>query len=250
MSCFFLHVAIHPHQAVRSQTVHIQLEKENNSYGFTIRGGYNEDKLKSRPLIVTNIRAGGPSDREGTLKIGDRIVAINGINLLNATLQDAYYIIKQCKGLTLFLVEYDSAIVDSIKNSNGPLLIEIEKSPGSSIGIKLMLAKSSSSSSSSQTNKAPQILVESVKQASIADRCGAIYVGDQILSIDDVSFEHVTLAEANQILKNCVGEFTRVEILPLSQMQQQPGQNAKQQQQSNQKSMFCKYSTFKKIRKN
>jgi len=43
-------------------------------------------------------------------------------------------------------------------------------------------------------------------------------VGDQILSIDDVSFEHVTLAEANQILKNCVGEFSRVEILPLSQM--------------------------------
>ena len=63
-----------------------------------------------------------------------------------------------------------------------------------------------------------QILVESVKPASIADRCGAIYVGDQILSIDDVSFEHVTLAEANQILKNCVGEFSRVEILPLSQM--------------------------------
>ena len=49
-------------------------------------------------------------------------------------------------------------------------------------------------------------------------RCGAIFVGDQILSIDDTSFEHVTLAEANQILKNCVGEFSRVEILPLSQI--------------------------------
>lgn len=137
-------------------------------------------------------------------------MAINGINVVNATLQDTYNIIKQCKGMTLFLVEYDSAIVDSIKNSNGPLLIEIEKSPGSSIGIKLTL------------NKMPhgknQILVESVKSASIADRCGAIYVGDQILSIDDVSFEHVSLAEANQILKNCVGEFSRVEILPLSQM--------------------------------
>ncbi|CAF0768747.1 unnamed protein product [Brachionus calyciflorus] len=201
---------IHPHHAVRSNTVHIQLEKENNSYGFTIRGGYNEDQIKSRPLIVTNIRAGGPSDREGTLKIGDRILAINGINVVNATLQDAYYILKQCKGLTLFLVEYDSAIVDSIKNSNGPLLIEIEKSPGSAIGIKLCVGKS--------LNGKNQILVESVKPASIADRCGAIYVGDQILSIDDVSFEHVTLAEANQILKNCVGEFSRVEILPLSQM--------------------------------
>ena len=90
-------------------------------------------------------------------------------------------------------------------------MIEIEKSPGSSIGIKLTSTKSA-------INGKNQILVESVKPASIADRCGAIYVGDQILSIDDVSFEHVTLAEANQILKNCVGEFSRVEILPLSQM--------------------------------
>lgn len=104
-------IAIHPHHAVRSQTVHIQLEKENSSYGFTLRGGFNDDKLKARPLIVTNIRAGGSADREGTLKIGDRIIAINGINILNANLQDAYSIIKQCKGLTLFLVEYDSAIV-------------------------------------------------------------------------------------------------------------------------------------------
>jgi C-terminal processing protease CtpA/Prc len=62
-----------------------------------------------------------------------------------------------------------------------------------------------------------QILVESVKPASIADRCGAIYVGDQILSIDDVPFENISLSEAVQILDNCVGEFSRVEILPLSQ---------------------------------
>ena len=91
------------------------MEKENNSYGFTIRGGVSDEKIKSRPLIVTNIRAGGPSDREGTLKIGDRILAINGINVLNATLQEAYFIMKQCKGLTLFLVEYDSAVVGELK---------------------------------------------------------------------------------------------------------------------------------------
>jgi len=52
---------------------------------------------------------------------------------------------------------------DSIKNSNGPLLIEIEKSPGSSIGIKLTSTKSA-------INGKNQILVESVKPASIADR--------------------------------------------------------------------------------
>ena len=114
---FLLLAAIHPPNTVRSQTVHIQLEKEVSSYGFTMRGGSNEDKTKSRPLIVTNIRAGSPADREGTLKIGDRIIAINGINVLNASLQDAYAIIKQCKGVALFLIEYDSAIVGRLKKS-------------------------------------------------------------------------------------------------------------------------------------
>ncbi len=96
---------------VRSQTIHIQLEKEYNSYGFTIRGGHDDDTQKTRPLIVTHIRSAGSADREGTLKIGDRIIAVNGINVANASLREAYAIIKQCKGLTLFLIEYDSAIV-------------------------------------------------------------------------------------------------------------------------------------------
>ncbi len=91
--------------------MHIQLEKEGNSYGFTMRGGSSDDQTKSRPLIVTNIRAGGSADREGTLKIGDRILAINGLNMMNASLNDAYCVIKQCKGIALFLIEYDSAIV-------------------------------------------------------------------------------------------------------------------------------------------
>ncbi len=49
--------------------------------------------------------------REGTLKIGDRVLAINGINVTGATLQDAHNLMKQCRGTTLFLIEYDVAIV-------------------------------------------------------------------------------------------------------------------------------------------
>jgi len=131
--------------------------------------------------------------------------------------------------LKLFTYEIVFAI-DSIKNSNGPLLIEIEKSPGSSIGIKLNMVKG--------INGKNQILVENVKPASIADRCGAIFVGDQILSIDDTSFESLSLADANQILKNCVGEFLRVEILPLSQINPSRPSSCKSK-------FFNIFSTFK-----
>ena len=49
------------------------------------------------------------------MKIGDRILAINGINVGGATLQDAYNLMKQCRGTTLFLIEYDVAIVGKTK---------------------------------------------------------------------------------------------------------------------------------------
>jgi C-terminal processing protease CtpA/Prc len=54
-------------------------------------------------------------NREGTLKIGDRVLAINGINVNGATLQDAHNLMRQCRGTTLFLIEYDVAIVGKIE---------------------------------------------------------------------------------------------------------------------------------------
>lgn len=45
----------------KQHTVH--LVREGKSFGFTIRGGYHEQQHKTRPLIVTQVRPGGPADR-------------------------------------------------------------------------------------------------------------------------------------------------------------------------------------------
>ncbi|KAI9546072.1 Glutamate receptor-interacting protein 2 [Dissostichus eleginoides] len=47
---------------VISKTIDICLHKEGNSFGFVMRGGSHEDWHKSRPLVVTYIRPGGPAD--------------------------------------------------------------------------------------------------------------------------------------------------------------------------------------------
>jgi hypothetical protein len=39
------------------------LEKEGQSYGFILRGGASDDKVKIRPLIITKIRPQGPADK-------------------------------------------------------------------------------------------------------------------------------------------------------------------------------------------
>lgn len=59
----FLSLAIHPINTVHTKTIQIQLEKEGQSYGFTVRGGDSDDKVTTRPLIVTKIRSQGPADK-------------------------------------------------------------------------------------------------------------------------------------------------------------------------------------------
>ncbi|CAF4495568.1 unnamed protein product, partial [Rotaria magnacalcarata] len=53
------------------------------------------------------------------------------------------------------------------------------------------------------------IVIDNVKPASIADRCGALHCGDQINAIDDKSFTDITLVEANTIIQSCKGDFCR-----------------------------------------
>ena len=46
-------------------------------------------------------------------------------------------------------------------------------------------------------------------------RCGALHIGDHILSIDGAEVEHMTVAEATQLLKSTSGDQIKMEILPV-----------------------------------
>ncbi len=58
-----IYIAIHAINTVHTKTIQIQLEKEGQSYGFILRGGASDDKVKTRPLIITKIRSQGPADK-------------------------------------------------------------------------------------------------------------------------------------------------------------------------------------------
>uniref|UniRef100_A0A8C2K1K4 Glutamate receptor interacting protein 2b n=1 Tax=Cyprinus carpio TaxID=7962 RepID=A0A8C2K1K4_CYPCA len=192
---------------VISKTIEICLQKEGNSFGFVMRGGSHEDWHRSRPLVVTHVRPGGPADREGTLKAGDRILSVDGVVLHSAPLSDALTVLTQCGQEALFQIEYDVSIMDSVTNASGPLLVEIAKAPGASLGITLTTAM--------HRNK-QAIVIDKIKPASVVDRSGALHVGDHILSIDGTSTEHCSVLEATQLLASTT-EQTKLEILPAHQ---------------------------------
>ncbi|XP_025304770.1 glutamate receptor-interacting protein 2 isoform X6 [Canis lupus baileyi] len=187
-----------------TKTVDVSLYKEGNSFGFVLRGGAHEDIHKTRPLVLTYVRPGGPADREGSLKVGDRLLSVDGIPLHGASHATALATLRQCSHEALFQVEYDVAIPDTVANASGPLIVEITKTPGSALGISL--------STGSHRNK-PVITIDRIKPASVVDRSGALHAGDHILSIDGTSTEHCSLLEATKLLAN-VSETVRLEILP------------------------------------
>uniref|UniRef100_A0A8C3D442 Glutamate receptor interacting protein 2 n=1 Tax=Cairina moschata TaxID=8855 RepID=A0A8C3D442_CAIMO len=189
------------------KTIEVSLYKEGNSFGFVLRGGAHEDWHKSRPLVLTYVRPGGPADREGSLKIGDRLLSVDGIPLHSMTHADALNILRQCSQEALFQIEYDVTIMDTVANASGPLLVEIAKTPGSTLGITL----------TTTTHRNKQVIViDKIKPASVVDRCGALHVGDHILSIDGTSTEHCSLLEATQLLA-ATSENVKLEILPVHQ---------------------------------
>uniref|UniRef100_A0A8C8DWE6 Glutamate receptor interacting protein 2b n=1 Tax=Oryzias sinensis TaxID=183150 RepID=A0A8C8DWE6_9TELE len=192
---------------VISKTIDICLHKEGNSFGFVMRGGTHEDWHKSRPLVVTYVRPGGPADREGTLRPGDRLLSVDGVPLHNAGHNEALSVLGQCSQEALFQIEYDVTIMDTVTNASGPLLVEIAKSPGATLGITL--------TSASHRNK-QVIVIDRVKPGSVVDRCGALHPGDHLLSIDGTSTEHCTVLEATQLLASTT-ELVKLEILPSHQ---------------------------------
>eukprot|EP00079_Xenopus_tropicalis_P015404 XP_004912988.1 PREDICTED: glutamate receptor-interacting protein 1 isoform X4 [Xenopus tropicalis] len=189
------------------KTVEVTLHKEGNTFGFVIRGGAHEDRNKSRPIVITCVRPGGPADREGTIKPGDRLLSVDGIRLHGTTHAEAMSILKQCGQEATLLIEYDVSVMDTVSSASGPLLVEVAKTPGSNLGVAL--------TTSMYYNK-QVIVIDKIKSASIADRCGALHIGDHILSVDGTSMEYCTLAEATQLLAS-TSEHVKLEILPYHQ---------------------------------
>lgn len=67
----------------------ITIKKGTQGLGFNIVGG--ED---GQGIYVSFILAGGPADVGGELKRGDQLLSVNGVNLRNATHEEAAQALK------------------------------------------------------------------------------------------------------------------------------------------------------------
>ncbi|XP_066993611.2 glutamate receptor-interacting protein 1 isoform X2 [Anabrus simplex] len=201
-----------PSATICTRVYQVRIEREAGSLGFTLRGGTHPDPILSRPLVVTHVRPGGPADREGSIQPGDRLVSVDGASLLGVTLADAQTLLHRHEERSATLgIEYDVSVLETVRQASGPLLVEVALPPGKDLGITLTTADSSSVDCGSV------VLIESVRPTSIAERCGALHAGDQVLAVGDTRLDcspGVTAAEVLQLQRQAQGGTLMLEILP------------------------------------
>uniref|UniRef100_T1JDC7 PDZ domain-containing protein n=1 Tax=Strigamia maritima TaxID=126957 RepID=T1JDC7_STRMM len=191
-----------------TKIIQVHLEKERGDFGFTLCENKHAHSLKTCSLAIRNISKGGSADRDGRMKVGDRLLAIDNTKVANATVQDAMLTMNHVDRDARFTIEYDVCIIECGDNLFGPILVELEKLQGLPLGITV-------AHSPIERNA---IIIESIKQASIADRCGALHINDQVLAINDVAVSSMSLLDVSQMLQFSVSEKLKMQILPIGQL--------------------------------
>jgi disks large protein 1 len=83
------------------ETRTVTLTKGQTGLGFNIVGG--ED---SEGIFISFILAGGPADQSGQLRRGDQIISVNGVDLTNATHEEAAHALKNAGQTVTLLVQH------------------------------------------------------------------------------------------------------------------------------------------------
>ncbi|XP_050452798.1 glutamate receptor-interacting protein 1 isoform X2 [Cataglyphis hispanica] len=211
--------------SVSSKVAQVRVERESGSLGVTLRGGV------SKALMVTGVKTDGPAAKEGRVRPGDRLLAVDDTELRGLTLAEAQRALKKSSDapVTSLTIEYDVANMEDVRAAtSGPLLIQLERGFSGELGLTVR-----------ETSNG--IYIESLRPASTADRCGALQVGDQLLAVDDTPVQDATTAA--KLLRNnsqsC--RIARLQILPRpprtvkrrAQPQVQPNSNQTLQMKEN-----------------
>ncbi|CAB4068881.1 GRIP [Lepeophtheirus salmonis] len=137
---------------ITTKFIQITLKKENGSFGVVIRGGNHDDPRRVRPFTVMYVTHKSVANKEGTLRVNDRILSINGAALRGMKLPELQSLLyRQDGGDTVFTVEYDVAIHPDHELGR-PILVEIRKEGSDILGFGL-----------NKCNDSGHVYIESVK---------------------------------------------------------------------------------------
>ncbi|KAM3716124.1 Mitochondrial scaffolding protein [Dirofilaria immitis] len=184
------------------ETAIIRLEKENGEFGFNIVGGIDQEYIPGDPgIFISRIRNDGSAFRDRRLKIGDRIISVDGVLLAGKTHDDAVQLLHSTKNSAVFIIEQnaESRVLNKPTELSGILSSDESTSQAKSVQKSLSPNQSTSMSSKSATQITPESIEITKNESSLLPANGVIYLASDSANNDYASGKHMTTDEANKI---------------------------------------------------
>uniref|UniRef100_G3N4L1 PDZ domain-containing protein n=1 Tax=Gasterosteus aculeatus aculeatus TaxID=481459 RepID=G3N4L1_GASAC len=183
-----------------SGTFHVKLPKKPGvELGITISSPSN--RKPADPLIISDIKKGSVAHRTGTLELGDKLLAIDNIRVESCSMEEAVDILQQCEELVKLKIRKDEDNSDE-QEVSGNIIYTVElQRYGGPLGITI----------SGTEEPFDPIVISSLSKGGLAERTGAIHVGDRILAINSSSLKGKPLSEAISLLQQA-GETVTLKI--------------------------------------
>ncbi|XP_057652648.1 protein lap4-like isoform X2 [Diorhabda carinulata] len=231
---------------LREEKYEIHIERSQTGLGLSIAGGRGSTPFKGddEGIFISRVTEGGPADLAG-LKVGDKVLVVNGINVVDVSHYDAVEVLKASGPVLILqvtrevtrLVKPPSTYVTSKPNLTPSLINKSDTANKNNVppplpppldeDISLQkilihttlirdsrgLGFSIAGGKGSQPFKADSdaIYVSRITDGGVADRDGKLSVGDKVISINGVDLTGASHEQAVSMLTG-VERFVRLVV--------------------------------------
>ncbi|XP_048477702.1 protein lap4 isoform X6 [Plutella xylostella] len=176
----------------------VSLLKEGGSLGFSIIGGTDHSCVpfggKEPGIFISHVVPGGVAARSGKLRMGDRLVKVNGNELTGATHRDAVQLLLQ-PGSTLTLSVRHDPLPQGFQD------LTIVKQEGEKLGMHIKGGLNGQRGNPNDPND-EGVFISKINSGGAARRDGRLKVGMRLLEVNGVSLLGATHNEAVNALRS------------------------------------------------
>ncbi|KAM8930131.1 inaD-like protein [Pelodytes ibericus] len=181
---------------IPGQEMTIEISKGHSGLGLSIVGG------KDTPLdaiVIHEVYEEGAAARDGRLCSGDQILEVNGLDLRNASHEEAIMALRQTPQKVQLVVYRDEAQYKDEENLDY-FYVELQKKAGRGLGLSIVGKR-----------KGSGVFISDIVRGGAADYDGRLMQGDQILSVNGEDLRNASQEIVAAILK-CAQGVVRLEI--------------------------------------
>ncbi|CAF4594175.1 unnamed protein product [Rotaria sp. Silwood1] len=208
----------------------IVLEKPSNVHlGFSIAGGISHEHVKGDyGIFITNIIPGGIADKNGKLKVGDRLMSVQSMkNTYDLEFVEHKHAVEsirracdESQNITLIvghptvyalntqLQSTNTSIQNQLKSkneTNGHRLTSNDEHEDLPLERRVLLRRGPTGFGFNiiSSEGVPGTFISFIQSGGVADKSGQLRKGDQILSVNNKDVQGASHEEVGKLLTNC-----------------------------------------------